>query len=81
MCIYLSNLLFALPVVIPGTIVLFVVDGFSFAILAVTLVATILSPLLPMAIAITLSALLTALTAKFRYKNILQIILSLISCF
>ena len=77
-CIYLSNLLFALPVVIPGTIVLFVVDGFSFAILAVTLVATILSPLLPMAIAITLSALLTALTAKFRYKNILQIILSLI---
>lgn len=77
-CIYLSNLLFALPVVIPGTIVLFVTDGFSFAILAVTLVATILSPLLPMAIAITLSALLTALTAKLRYKNILQIILSLI---
>lgn len=26
-CIYLSNLLFALPVVIPGTIVLFALDG------------------------------------------------------
>ena len=78
MCIYLSNLLFALPVVIPGTIVLFALDGFSFAVLAITLVATILSPLLPMAVAITLSALLTAITAKFRYKNILQIILSLI---
>ena len=77
-CIYLSNLLFALPVVIPGTIVLFALDGFSFAVLAITLVATILSPLLPMAVAITLSALLTAITAKFRYKNILQIILSLI---
>ena len=78
LCIYLSNLLFALPVVIPGTIVLFAVDGFSLAVLAVTLAATILSPLLPMAVAIALSALLTAITAKFRYKNVLQIILSLI---
>ncbi len=77
-CIYLANLAFALPVVIPGTVVLFVMDGFSLAVLGVTLAGMIFSPLLPMAVAIALSTLLTALTARFRYKNVLQIILGVL---
>lgn len=77
LCIYLSNLAFALPIVIPGIIVFFVMEGFSFAVLAVMFFATLLSPLLPVAIAIALGTLLTAATARFRYKNILQIVLSL----
>lgn len=77
-CIYLANLAFALPVVIPGTAVLFVMDGFSLAVLGVTLAGMIFSPLLPMAVAIALSTLLTALTARFRYKNVLQIILGVL---
>ena len=76
--IYLANLAFAVPVVIPGTVVLFVMDGFSLPVLGVTLAGMLFSPLLPMAVAIALSTLLTALTARFRYKNVLQIVLSLL---
>ena len=63
-CIYLANLAFAVPVVIPGTVVLFVMDGFSLPVLGVTLAGMLFSPLLPMAVAIALSTLLTALTAR-----------------
>ena len=77
-CIYLANIVFALPVVIPGTIVLFAMDGFSLSVLGITLAATLFSPLLPMAVAIALSTLLTALTARLRCKNILQIVFSIL---
>lgn len=77
-CIYLANLLFALLVTLPGTAVLFIMDGFSIAVLGVTLAGMLFSPLLPMAVAIALSTLLTALTARFRYKNVLQILLGIL---
>lgn len=78
LCVYLANVALAVPFIIPGVAVLFAMDGFSFAVLAISLVSMLLAPLLPMAVAITLSTLLTAITARFRYKNILQIVLSVV---
>lgn len=79
LCSYIANLAFALGVAIPCLVVLFVMDGFSVSVLAVTIIGTIFAPLLPMAVAITISALLTALTAGFKYKNLLQSLLGIIA--
>ena len=79
LCSYIANLAFALGVAIPCLIVLFVMDGFSISVLAVTIVGNLFAPLLPMAAAITVSALLTALTAGFKYKNLLQSLLGIIA--
>lgn len=79
LCSYIANLAFALDVAIPCLIVLFVMDGFSISVLAVTIVGAVFAPLLPMTVAITVSALLTALTAGFKYKNLLQSLLGIIA--
>lgn len=79
LCSYIANLAFALGVAIPCLIVLFVMDGFSISVLAVTIVGAVFAPLLPMVVAITVSALLTALTAGFKYKNLLQSLLGIIA--
>lgn len=79
LCSYIANLAFALGVAIPCLVVLFVMDGFSVSVLAVTIVGAVFAPLLPMAVAITVSALLTALTAGFKYKNLLQSLLGIIA--
>ena len=77
LCAYVSNLVFAAGVTLPCLVVLFVFEGFSFPVLAVTLAGMIFAPILPMAVSITISALLTALTARFKYKNILQSVLGI----
>lgn len=76
-CIYLADLAFAAAIVIPALIVLFAADGFSLAALAVSLAGMIFAPILPIIVAVALSALFTALTAGFRYKAILQGILGM----
>ncbi len=78
LCSYIANLAFALGVTLPCLVVLFAMDGFSAAVLAVTLVGAVFAPLVPMAIATLISALLTALTAGFKYKNLLQSLLGII---
>ena len=72
LCIYLADLAFAALIVIPCIIVLFVSDGFSLGVLAVSLAGMVVSPVLPIIAAVALSAVYTALTAGFRYKTLLQ---------
>lgn len=77
LCAYLVNLAFTLAVAIPATIVLFVFEGFSFAVLGVILLAVLTAPLLPLAVAAALGTAITALTAGMRFKNLLQSILGI----
>ena len=72
LCSYLANLAFSLGVTVPCLIVFFVMEGFSLAVLAVSLAGAVFAPLAPMAAASVIATLLTALTARFRYKNLLQ---------
>ena len=69
---YLVNLLFCLGVMISVTAVYFAFAGFSFGALATILAATLFAPILPIVVATALSTLLTALTAGFRCKGLLQ---------
>lgn len=75
LCSYLVNLAFTLAVAVPAGIVYFVFEGFTFGAFGTLLFATVLTPLLPLAVAAALSTLIAALTARMRFKNLLQSIL------
>ena len=77
LCVYLSNLVFALGVTIPCLIVLFAMSGFSAAALFVTLSAAIVAPAVPMAIGVLISTLVSALLARLPFKNILHTVLQI----
>lgn len=78
LCAYLVNLLFCVGVMLPVSVIFFIFDGFSAANLAVILAATLCAPLLPVVVATALSTLITAATAGFRFKNLLQSIVGIL---
>lgn len=77
LCSYLINLLFCVGVMLPVSVIFFIFDGFSVANLAWIVIATLCAPLLPVVVATALSTLITALTAGFRFKNLLQSVLGI----
>ena len=78
LCAYLVNLLFCVGVMLPVSVIFFIFDGFSAANLAVILAATLCAPLLPVVVATALSTLITAATARLRFKNLLQSIVGIL---
>ena len=76
LCAYLVNLAFVLLIAVPAVTVHFIYDGFVAWKLAAAALAVLVCPLLPIAVGAALSALLTALTAGMRHKNLLQSVLS-----
>ncbi len=78
LCSYLVNLLFCAGVMVPVAVIFFIFDGFSFLNLLVILAAAVCAPLLPVVVATALSTLITAATAGFRFKNLLQSIFGIL---
>lgn len=78
LCSYLINLLFCAGVMVPVAVIFFIFDGFSFVNLLVILAAAACTPLLPVVVATALSTLITAATAGFRFKNLLQSIVGIL---
>lgn len=76
-CAYLVNLAFALAVAVPVTAVYFIYGAFSFGALGTILLSVLTVPLLPIAVASALSTLVTALTVRLRFKNLLQSVLAI----
>lgn len=75
LCSYLLNLLFALVIAVPVMIVYFAMEGFSFGVLGTIALAVAAAPLLPLAAAVAVGTAVSALTARLRYKNLLQTLL------
>lgn len=78
LCAYVPNLAFTLVFMLPAMIVYFVYCGFSFGALGAILLATLCAPLAPLAVALTLGTLLSALTAGFRYRNTLRAVFGIL---
>ena len=77
LCSYVVNLAFALAVAVPVTVVYFIFDGFSLGAFGTILLSVLTTPLLPLAVSAALSTLIAALTARMRFKNLLQSILGI----
>ncbi len=77
-CTYLANLLFCAAITLPILIVTFCFEGFSFFMLGIVLISLLFAPVLPISIAAALSTAITAATARFRHKNLLQGILGIL---
>ena len=77
LCSYIVALAFALAVAVPVTVVFFVFEGFSFGALGTVFLSVLTCPLLPLAVAAALSTLIAALTARLRFKTLLQSILGI----
>ncbi|HIY96594.1 MAG TPA: hypothetical protein H9729_02795 [Candidatus Borkfalkia excrementigallinarum] len=77
LCSYIVNFAFALAVAVPVTAVYFAYGGFTFGALGTILLSVIMTPLLPLAVSAALSTLIAALTARLRFKNLLQSILGI----
>ena len=75
LCSYLLNLLFVLVIAVPVMIVYFAMEGFSFGVLGTIALAVAAAPLLPLAAAVAVGTAVSALTARLRYKNLLQTLL------
>lgn len=75
---YIVDFAFVLLVCAPAFIVYFVATGFTFYKLIAMLAAVVFSPLLPLAAATAIGTAITALTARFRYKNLLQSLLGIL---
>lgn len=77
LCTYLVNLAFLLAIVLPMSVVYFIFEGFSAAMLGILLLAAVTAPLLPVSVAAALSTLIAGLTARLRFKNLLQTVLGI----
>ena len=69
---YISNLLFALVVCVPASVVYFITAGFSVYRFFVILVSVLFSPLLPLTLATALGTVFTAVFARFKHKALWQ---------
>jgi len=76
MMMYVLNFLFECVVIIPATIVyaIFVVPQASFYIMM--LISIFIIPLIPMTIATALGAIITAISCRFKHKNLFNILMS-----
>lgn len=75
---YLTNLAFTLVFMLPAMVVYFVYCGFTFGTLGAIVFATICAPLAPLAVALTVGTLLSALTAGFKYRNVLRAVFGIL---
>lgn len=75
---YIVNLAFALLVCVPSAAVYFAAAGFSFREFSVILSALLFCPLAPIAAAAAVGTAVTALTARFRYKSLLQSLIGIV---
>lgn len=76
LCAYLSNLAFALAIALPVHVVYFVFEGFSPGVFGTALLASLLSPVLPLTLGAALSVLAAGLTARMKHRNLLQTLLA-----
>lgn len=76
---YIVNFAFGAVVMIPCTVVAFAFGAFRFDRLIYTLIALIVSPVIPLVISNILSTLIMAATGRMRHKAILQAIFSAIA--
>lgn len=76
MMMYVMNFLFECVVIIPAGIIyaIYVVPVPSYYIMMV--ISIFIIPLIPMTIATAFGAIITAITCRFKYKNLLSIVLS-----
>lgn len=77
LCSYIVNLAFALAVAVPVSAVFFVYEGFTFGAFGTLLLSTLTAPLLPVTVSAALSTAIAALTARLRFRNLLQSILGI----
>jgi len=75
--VYITNFLFGLVFIAPSMIVFAVTIKASVSVLAMMIATLFLAPLLPMIAAMFLGAIITAVSARFRYRNALNILLSI----
>ena len=78
-CAYLPNLGFTLLFLLPALVVYFVYCGFTFGALGAVVLAAVCAPLAPLAVALTVGTLLSALTAGFRYRNVLRALFGILA--
>lgn len=76
MMIYVLNFLFECVVIIPAGIIyaIYVVPELSYYIMM--LISIFIIPLIPMTIATALGAIITVISCRFKYKNLLNILMS-----
>ena len=76
--LYLMNFLFSCILLIPMGVVYAVTAGAGPLALVMLFLCLFLSPLLPIVIATALGTLITAVSVRFRYKNLLVVVLSFV---
>ena len=75
---YLPNLVFTLLFLLPALVVYHIYCGFDIGMFGAIILATLCAPLAPLAVALTLGTLLSALTAGFRYRALLRAVLGIL---
>lgn len=74
--VYLGNLLFGGLVFLPAMVVFMRESGSPVILWLSALVIWLLAPLLPMIVSMTIGALITAISVRFRHKNLVVILLN-----
>lgn len=74
---YVTNLLFAMLIMIPGIGIYGVLETPDISFYGVCIVGTVFLPLLPLTIASILGAVITGISARFRHKSIVSAILTI----